>query len=301
MTIAADHVAQLSLPRAEQEPAGFAKGLGAAFERHGFAIVSDHGIPAALIARADAAARRLFALPEVEKRRWHLPGGGGARGYTPFRVEGAKGTGRADAKEFWHVGRELPAEHLFAHLMPDNIWPEVADFADATLDLYAAFERVGVRLLGAIAYYLGLPRDHFDEAVRDGDSILRLLHYPPSAPGTAAIRAGAHEDINVITLLLGAEEAGLEILTREGRWLPVTPPPGALAVNVGDMLQRVTHGRLRSTTHRVAPPVEARAHAARYSMPFFLHFRPDFVVDPGPPAITAHAYLHERLRAIGLL
>jgi isopenicillin N synthase-like dioxygenase len=301
MTIAANHVAQLSLARAEQDPAGFAESLGAAFARHGFAIVSDHGISAPLVLRADAAARRLFALPEAEKRRWHLPGGGGARGYTPFGMEGAKGSGRADAKEFWHVGRELPAGHRFADVMPGNMWPEVADFHEATLDLYAEFERVGLRLLRAIAHYLGLPRDRFDEAVRDGDSILRLLHYPPSEPGAAAIRAGAHEDINVITLLLGAEEAGLEMLTCEGRWLPVTPPPGALAVNVGDMLQRVTRGRLRSTTHRVAPPVEVRAHAARYSMPFFLHFRPDFVVDPGPPAITAQDYLHERLREIGLL
>ena len=296
-----DRVARLSLAGAEQEPAAFAAGIGAAFERHGFAIVSDHGISQALIARADAAARRLFALPEEAKRRWHVAGGGGARGYTPFGIEGAKGSGEADAKEFWHIGRELPSGHRFAAAMPANIWPDVAGFREAMLELYDAFEGVGLRLMEAIARHFGLPRDHYGEAVRDGDSVLRLLHYPPAAAGATAIRAGAHEDINVITLLLGAEEAGLEMLDRQGRWLPVTPPPGALAVNVGDMLQRVTGGRMRSTTHRVAPPTAARAHAARYSMPYFLHFRPDFVVDRGPPAVTANDYLRERLREIGLL
>jgi isopenicillin N synthase-like dioxygenase len=216
-------------------------------------------------------------------------------------VEGAKGSGGVDAKEFWHVGRELPPGHPYADVMPANIRPDVAGFREATLDLYVALERVGLRLLRAIARHLGLAATGYDDAVRDGDSILRLLHYPPVQPGAAAIRAGAHEDINVITLLLGAEEAGLEMLDREGRWLPVTPPPGALAVNVGDMLQRVTGGRMRSTTHRVAPPATDRTHVARYSMPFFLHFRPDFVVDPGPPPVTAHDYLRERLREIGLL
>jgi isopenicillin N synthase-like dioxygenase len=293
---AADGVATLSLANAARDEAGFARALGKAFERHGFAIVSDHGIESAVIARADAAARAFFAQPDAAKRRWHDPAGGGQRGYTPFGIEAAKGAAAVDAKEFWHVGRDLPEGHPLGWAMPPNVWPDVAGFRAATLDLYAALEAAGLRLLRAIARHLGHPADHFDETVRDGNSVLRLLHYPPG--GTQ--RAGAHEDINVITLLLGAEEAGLEMLDRQGRWLPVTPPPGALAVNVGDMLQRVTRGRMRSTTHRVAAPEAARAGAARYSMPFFLHFRPEVVVDPGPPAVTAHAYLAERLAEIGL-
>lgn len=307
-------VASVSLADFARDRESFAQSLGASFETYGFAIVADHGIPAELIVRAEAAAKALFALPEAIKRGYHAPGTGGARGYTPFGIETAKDATAVDLKEFWHVGRELPAGHAYADVMAPNIWPrELADFRAAMLEIYAAFEATGARLLEAIARYLGLAPDFFVDPVADGNSVLRLLHYPPVTHDGASIRAGAHEDINTITLLLGAEEAGLEILGRDGRWLPVTPGGGALAVNVGDMLQRLTNGRLRSTTHRVANPARARAGVARYSMPFFLHFRPDYRIatlpscidaahpDRHPEPIAAHDYLMQRLREIRLL
>jgi isopenicillin N synthase-like dioxygenase len=197
--------------------------------------------------------------------------------------------------------------------MPDNVWPaEVPGFKETFEELYAAFETSGLKILKAIARYLKVDEDYFVDTVRDGNSVMRLLHYPPitGEPGSN-VRAGAHEDINTITLLLGAEEAGLELFSKDGKWLPVSPPEGALAVNIGDMLQRLTNGRLRSTTHRVINPVGERARHPRYSMPFFLHFRPDFLiealeqcVEPGyevESPITAHDYLMERLREINLV
>ncbi|USI74448.1 isopenicillin N synthase family dioxygenase [Sphingomonas morindae] len=292
----------------------FAARLGDSFERYGFAVVSDHGLSPALIARAEAASRALFALPDAVKRRYHRPGTGGARGYTPFGIETAKGAQAVDLKEFWHVGRELPEGHRYAGLMAPNIWPEAPeDFRETFLELFAAFDATGARILAAIALHLGLDRDFFVDPVADGNSVLRLLHYPPVTGDGPSIRAGAHEDINTITLLLGAEEAGLEILDQDGQWLSVTPGEGELAVNIGDMLQRLTNNRLRSTTHRVANPASARRGVARYSMPFFLHFRPDYRIEtlPGcidaahpnryPEPITAHDYLMQRLREIKLL
>jgi isopenicillin N synthase-like dioxygenase len=307
-------VASVSLADFARDRDAFAQALGGSFERYGFAVVSDHGIPTELIARVEAAAKALFALPEAVKRGYHVPGSGGARGYTPFGIETAKDATAVDLKEFWHVGRELAQGHRYADVMAANIWPsELADFRAVMLEVYAAFEATGARLLEAIARYLGLAPDFFADTVEDGNSVLRLLHYPPVQGDGPSIRAGAHEDINTITLLLGAEEAGLEILDRDGRWLAVTPKQGELAVNVGDMLQRLTNGRLRSTTHRVSNPASARRDHARYSMPFFLHFRPDYWIetlpscvdaahpDRYPQPITAHDYLMERLREIRLL
>ena len=308
------HVPTLSLVGNDADPQGFAAALGGSFERFGFAVVADHGIPADLIERAWAMTIALFALPDAEKRGYHLAGGGGARGYTPFKTEIAKGASQVDLKEFWHVGRELPAGHRYAPVMPANIWPDRPEgFRETFIDLFAAFDRAGDVLLSAIARHLGLAPDWFDHAVADGNSVLRLLHYPPIAEDAEGVRAGAHEDINLITLLLGAEEAGLELLDRDGRWLPVKPPEGALVVNVGDMLQRLTNHVLPSTTHRVVnPPVERRG-VSRYSMPFFLHPAPDFLIEtlPGcvstarpnryPTPIAAHDYLHERLVEIGLI
>lgn len=309
-----DRLASVSLVDAASDPDGFAGALGASFARHGFAIVADHGIDADVITRADAAARSFFALPEAVKRRYHIAGTGGARGYTPFGIETARDAEQSDLKEFWHVGRELPAEHPFTAFMQPNVWPdEVAGFRAAQRALFDAFDATGRTLLSAIARYLGLAPDWFDATVRDGNSVLRLLHYPPVTPGAPGIRAGAHEDINTITLLLGAEEAGLELLDRDGRWLAVAPRPGELVVNVGDMLQRLTNDVLRSTTHRVGNPPPERRGFARYSMPFFLHFRPDFLIrtlpccvradqpDRYPQPISAHDYLMQRLREIKLL
>jgi isopenicillin N synthase-like dioxygenase len=306
-------IASVSLTESDRDPEGFAKELGDSFERYGFAVISDHGIPADLIARAEEKARAFFALPEEVKRSYHIAGGGGARGYTPFGIETAKGATQHDLKEFWHVGRELPQGHPFGEVMAANVWPEeVESFRDTFLQLFAAFDKAGLRILEAIARHLGLAPNYFEDTVRDGNSVLRLLHYPPVSPDAPGVRAGAHEDINTITLLLGAEEAGLQLLDRDGQWLPVAPKEGELVVNVGDMLQRLTNNVLKSTSHRVVNPPPERRGRSRYSMPFFLHFRPDFLIETLPDCvsdgrpnlypepITSHDFLLERLREIKL-
>ncbi len=295
----------------------FTQDLGGSFARYGFAAICDHGIPQDRIDAALAEAKAFFALPEAAKLKYKLPpgaGGGGQRGYTPFGIETAKGEVHHDLKEFWHVGRDLPAGHPFRSHMADNIWPdaEVARFHETVGWLYGALDAMGLKVLEAIATYLGLERHVFDPTVDFGNSILRLLHYPPVPQDGPHIRAAAHEDINVITLLLGAEEAGLEVKDRDGRWIPVNPPPGALVCNIGDMLQRLTNNRLPSTTHRVVNPAPERRGFARYSTPFFLHFNSDFLIrtlpscvdaahpDLYPVPITANDYLLERLREIKL-
>jgi isopenicillin N synthase-like dioxygenase len=302
-------IAPIPLGLADTDLPAAARAFGDAFGRTGFAVVADHGIDDALIDRALAATRALFALPEAVKRRYVVPGGGGQRGLTPFRVETAKGAELPDLKEFWHVGRDLPPGDPLAAAMPANLWPdEVPGFRPAVTALYAALDAAGGRVLRAVAVHLGLAPDFFARPTHDGNSILRLLHYPPVDGTPAAVRAGAHEDINVITLLLGAEEAGLQLLTRDGEWRDIAAPPGTLVCNIGDMLARLTGGRLPSTTHRVVNPSPERARHARYSTPFFLHFRPDYEIvalpggpdEPLPP-ITADAFLRQRLREIGLV
>lgn len=303
----------VSMAGAAADPAAFAKTFGDCFARYGFAMVSDHGIAPQLIDRAWALSRDFFALPEAVKRQYQIAGISGARGYTPFGTEIAKGAKHVDLKEFWHVGRDLPAGHPLGAQQPNNVWPEEpADFRETFETMFAELDRVGGILLSALARWLELAPDWFDDTIRAGNSVLRLLHYPPVEGSPDGIRAEAHEDINTITLLLGAEEAGLEILEPDGSWLPAAPPPGALSVNVGDMLQRLTNHRLPSTTHRVRNPVGERATVSRYSMPFFLHFRSDFLIEtlPGcidadhpnryPEPITADDYLQQRLREIGL-
>jgi len=309
-----DHIASVSLKDADRDPDAFAGKLGHSFEEYGFAIIADHGIPDELIQRAEQKSKEFFALPEEAKREYLIGGGGGQRGYTAFGIETAKGQTAFDLKEFWHVGRDLPSGHPFRDHMPDNVWPtQVPGFKDTFEELYASFEDAGLKILKAIARFLKIDEDYFVDTVRDGNSVMRLLHYPPiqGEPGSN-VRAGAHEDINTITLLLGAEEAGLQLLTKDGRWIPVSPKPGELVVNIGDMLQRLTNGVLRSTTHRVVNPPPERRGFSRYSMPFFLHFRSDFLIEPLPGTvpsgqqpkwapITANDYLQERLREIKLV
>ncbi len=295
-------------------PERFAEQLGASFRSFGFALVEDHGLDPALVEHGWRLAEAFFALPDAEKRSYHCEGLAGARGYTPFGTEIAKGAKVHDLKEFWHIGRDLPPGHPLANSMPPNVWPaRPAGFRETFERLFAEFDRIGLVILSRIALGLGLDPDWFAPAVTDGNSVLRLLHYPPTdGRESGAIRAGAHEDINLITLLLGAEEAGLELLARDGRWIEVSPPEGALVVNIGDMLQRLTNHVLPSTTHRVRNPDGERADFSRYSMPFFLHLRSDFPIatlpqcrsadnpDRYPDPILADDYLQERLREIGL-
>ncbi|MBM4013744.1 MAG: isopenicillin N synthase family oxygenase [Planctomycetes bacterium] len=311
----------LELPTASRPAAGFATRLQAAWRDFGFVGIRGHGIAPAVIAAGLATARAFFALPEAIKRRYEVVGGAGQRGYTRFRVEKARDQRAADLKEFWHVGREVGRDHPLAAMLLPNLWPdEVLGFQSAQLALFAELERLGSALLSALAPTLGLPIDWFARRIAQGNSILRSIHYPPlpaaGATGAdllgAAVRAAAHEDINLITLLVGSDEPGLEILTRQGDWLPITTLPGTIVVNVGDMLQRLTNGVLPSTTHRVVnppPPWDARS---RHSIPFFLHFEPEVVIEPLAscvsdatparwPPIRVHDYLQERLREIGLV
>ena len=304
-----DHIAHVSLT---QPVATLAERLGRSFAEFGFAVVSDHGIDRALIAEAERLSREFFALPEDAKRAYFIEGGGGARGYTPYRTEKAVGYVTTDLKEFWHVGRTLPEGSPLERFMPANVWPvELPEFREVFEQLYTEFDEAGLKILSAIAIHLGLEPDWFENTVDQGNSVLRLLHYPPVENAEGAVRAAPHGDINTITLLLGAEEAGLELLSRRGEWIPVSPPPGALAVNIGDMLSRLTNDRLRSTIHRVVNPQGEASRRSRFSMPFFLHFRPDFVIETLPQCVDAdhpdqyeplssHDFLMQRLREINL-
>lgn len=297
-----------------KDKAAFADKLGRSFRETGFAVITGHPVSQKVIDDNLAATKAIFALSAETKEKYHDAPGGRQRGYTPFGTENAKGQAKADLKEFWHTGRALPADSHYRDTMKDTpSVSEVADFDRATRALYEALDDFGADLLKGVALHLGLSEDWFADKVNFGNSILRLLHYPPQMdpPPEGSVRAGAHEDINVITLLLGAEEAGLEVKHRSGQWLAVNPPPGALVINCGDMLQRYTGGVLPSTTHRVVNPAPERSRFPRYSTPFFLHFNQDFLIEALPgclaeggkaePAITAQDFLMERLRDIGLV
>lgn len=296
------------------DAASFSQAIGDSFKTFGFAMVKDFPIDRALIDRAWEISKEFFALPEEEKRRYHNPAIAGARGYTPFGVEIAKDAKAHDLKEFWHIGRDLPAGSPLADSMPPNVWPEhPAGFQELFTELYRQFDAAGALILSRIAVYLGLDEHWFDDKIDDGNSVMRLLHYPPIPDLEGeAIRAGAHGDINLITLLLGAEEAGLELLGKDGKWISASPPEGAMAINVGDMLERLTNHVLPSTIHRVRNPNPERAAFSRFSMPFFLHLRSDVPIktlpqcitpdnpDRYPVPITADEFLQQRLREIGL-
>ena len=297
------------------DKARFAQEIGNSFKTFGFALVKDFDIDRGLIERAWQLSEQFFALPEAEKRGYHNPAIAGARGYTPFGVEIAKDAKAHDLKEFWHVGRDLPLGSPLADAsMPPNVWPKrPGDFREVFSELYRQFDATGATILSRIALYLGLDEHWFDPAIDDGNSVMRLLHYPPlEGIEGEAIRAGAHGDINLITLLLGAEEAGLELLTKDGTWLNAAPPEGAMVINVGDMLERLTNHVLPSTIHRVRNPDAARARFSRYSMPYFLHLRSDFPIQTLPQCVTAENpdrypepiladhFLQQRLVEIGL-
>ncbi len=305
----------LDIRRYEHDRATFVTELGAAYREFGFCCIGGHGIPQALIDGAYEAFRCFFALPAEIRMRYHVPGGGGARGYTPFKVETAKDSQYPDLKEFWHIGREIPRDSKYAGVMPPNLWPdEVAGFREHGYALYQALDQLGTRVLRALALHIGLAEHWFDDKVDQGNSILRPIHYPPiETDDVPNVRAGAHEDINFITLLVGASAEGLEVLGRDGRWIPVTTRGDAIVVNIGDMLQRLSNHVYPSTTHRVVNPRNANARKPRYSVPFFLHPNPDFLIDVLPACvsvdnpsryprpISAHDYLLERLREIRLV
>ncbi|MEY2832834.1 MAG: hypothetical protein RLZZ574_2092, partial [Cyanobacteriota bacterium] len=254
----------------------FVQNLGNAFENIGFVAVKNHGLTDAMSENLYHVVKQFFALPEATKLNYEISGIGGQRGYTAKGKEHAKGRSVGDLKEFYHVGQELAATELTRLNYPPNIFPsEVPEFASATITAYRTLEAAGVQILRAIALYLQLEENYFDRQVKLGNSILRPIHYfpinnPQDIPADA-VRAAAHGDINLITLLMGASAEGLEILRQDGQWIPFTALPNQIVVNVGDMLERLTNKKLRSTIHRVVNPPQGFWDTPRYSIPFFMH------------------------------
>lgn len=295
-----------------EERASFVASLGKAFREVGFVAVENHSVDKRLIDRFFQASNAFFALEASVKRRYEIPGAAGQRGYTAFGKEHAKQSEVPDLKEFFQIGQE-PDPNAAHGSYPANVRvEEVPDFLSSGLALYKAFEYAGAHLLRAIALHLGLDENYFDPHITYGNSILRSIHYPPITQEPAsAIRAEQHEDINLITLLVGASAGGLQLLDSANNWVSVMPEADEIVINVGDMLQRLTNNELKSTTHRVVNPPRASWHKPRLSIPFFLHPRsemdlsclPSCVHDGNPlhyEPITAGAYLDERLREIGL-
>ncbi|MEM9009177.1 MAG: 2-oxoglutarate and iron-dependent oxygenase domain-containing protein [Cyanobacteria bacterium P01_F01_bin.86] len=283
----------------------FVQTLGHALEAIGFFALTDHGISPQLIQSAYDAAEAVFSLPEDIKNRYEDLALKGQRGFTAFGREHAKDSSHPDLKEFWHIGRETA--------QPANLWPEEADtFRTAMVNLFEQLETCANVLLNACALYLDLPPTFFSNMTTNSPTLLRVIHYPPipaNAP-PASLRAAAHEDINLITLLCEATAPGLELLQKDGTWLPVAAIPGQIIVDTGDMLQNLTNGLFVSTTHRVTNPANDRDR--RFSLPFFVHPRPEVDLSPHPtcitrtggqphfPNLTAGAYLTQRLQEIGL-
>lgn len=293
--------------------AAFVQQLGKAYEDVGFVAVKNHGIPDELIADLYKNVQQFFQLPYEVKHKYEIPELAGQRGYTSFGKEHAKGYEAPDLKEFFQFGQTVEDNDPIGKEYPENVVvEEVPAFTPTFGKAYRSFEKSGKYLLQAIAIYLGLDEHYFDDKIHNGNSILRAIHYPPiTSEPKSSIRAEQHEDINLITLLVGASADGLQILDKQNNWVPVTTLPEQIVVNVGDMLQRLTNNRLKSTTHRVVNPPREMWGSSRYSIPFFLHPKSAMKLDAlescitaeNPLAyepITAGEYLDERLREIGL-
>ncbi len=292
----------------------FVKKLGTAFEEIGFISLKNHFLDENLMEQLYVVVKDFFDLPKSTKENYEIEGLHGQRGYTSFGKEQAVGHKKADLKEFWHFGQE-PIEGIeFTEKYHSNIQvDEVKNFNEVGLQAFKMLEKTGVYLLKAIALHLGLNEDYFDQWANLGNSILRPIHYPPitSAPEDA-IRAGAHGDINLITLLMGASTGGLQVKNKQEQWIDAAPSENELVINVGDMLERLTNNKLRSTIHRVINPPKESWHVPRYSIPFFMHPRMDMPLNCLPECIdTEHPkvyediaagdFLFERLKAIGLI
>lgn len=293
--------------------ASFVKELGDAYREVGFVAVKNHGISDMLIEDLYREIKAFFSLPQELKLKYERKNLAGQRGYTSFGKEHTKGSNVADMKEFWQFGQIVTDQDPIMSQYPDNVWvDELPGFNEAGIHAYHSFENCGRHLLRAIADYLKLQVNYFDDKIHNGNSILRAIHYPPILEDPqSALRAEQHEDINLITLLVGASAEGLEILNNQEEWVPVTALPGQIVVNVGDMLQRLTNNYLKSTTHRVVNPPQEKWGTSRYSIPFFLHPRSEMKLNCLPSCvnfdnpkkyddITAGEYLNERLVEIGL-
>lgn len=311
-TIPVVDLSQFTYGSAEEREA-FVQKLGTAFHEIGFVGVINHNVPQLLIDDFYAASNAFFALPEAIKRQYEIPGLAGQRGYTSFGKEHAKQSQVADLKEFFQIGQEVTDGDPIQALYPPNVHvQEVSEFTELAIKLYKAFEKAGGELLKAIAIHLNLDELYFEDKIHNGNSILRAIFYPPiTQEPNSAIRAEQHEDINLITLLVGASAGGLQLLTKEDEWQDIAPEEDEIVINVGDMLQRLTNNYLKSTTHRVVNPPQEDWHLPRLSIPFFLHPKRSMdlsclseCVSNSQPLIyepiTAGEYLDERLREIGL-
>lgn len=297
----------------DEERKSFVEELGTAFHEVGFVGIINHGIPKQLVDDFYKAANEFFALEESVKKQYEVEEGAGQRGYTSFGREHAKQSNVGDLKEFYQIGQEVTDGDQIKSEYPENVHvKEIPHFTQLGSELYSAFEKAGGALLRAIALHLDLPETYFEERIHNGNSILRAIHYPPiTEEPKSAIRAESHEDINLITLLVGASAGGLQLYNKKNEWQDIMPEDQEIVVNVGDMLQRLTNNYLKSTTHRVVNPPREEWHKPRLSIPFFLHPRSDMdlaclnkcVSEERPLAyepITAGEYLNERLREIGL-
>lgn len=293
----------------------FVSELGLAFENIGFIAVKNHGYNSENQAELYKAIKSFFELPDAVKQQYDGSSTGGQRGYTGKGKEHAAGRNVGDLKEFYHIGKYLPndaSDHYQANIFPN----EAPDFKTQTLFAYDKLEAIGKSMLSAIALYLGLNENHFEDKVNKGISILRPLHYfpieNPDAVPDGAVRAAEHGDINLITLLMGASAEGLQVKRRDEQWIPITAVDDCLIVNVGDMLQRYTNGKLKSTIHRVVNPPKTEMKKPRYSIPFFMHANPNMDLTCLPSCvseqtpkqyddITAEGFLMQRLIEIGLI
>ncbi|MBO9667193.1 MAG: isopenicillin N synthase family oxygenase [Bdellovibrio sp.] len=294
------------------EKAKFIDNLFMGLKEYGFIILKDHNVKAADLHKAYDLLEKFYGLPEETKKSYISPTAGFQRGYTPFGKEHAKDSPVMDLKEFWHVGRELAAGNSLKEVYPDNVWPaELPEFKSHFINLFNALEQAGEVMLEALTMPLEVDKDFFARMTKDGNSILRLLHYPPIPEGVdpRCVRAAAHEDINFITILPAATASGLQLKDRDGTWLDIESEPDTLIVDVGDMLARLTNDVLPSTTHRVINPQDGK-NGSRYSMPFFMHPHPDAMLSCLPsckgsgakyPDITGQDFLMQRLREIGLI
>lgn len=292
----------------------FVEALGEAFTNIGFVAIKNHRLTDQLTQQLYTVFERFFALPDAVKQQYELSELFGQRGYIGKEKEHAKGRNTGDLKEFYHIGQ--PASEADTENYPENIWPEeIPEMKDICVEAYQTLEKTGKDLLTAIAIYLQLPQDYFDAKVHNGNSILRAIHYypieNPDAIPEDAVRAAEHGDINLITLLMGASAEGLQVLRRDGEWIPITALPGQIVVNVGDMLSRLTNDTLKSTIHRVVNPPREKMSTSRYSIPFFMHPRSEMdltclegcVHEDQPKKytdMTAGEFLEERLAEIGL-
>lgn len=294
-----------------KEQAKFVNDLFHGIKDYGFIILTDHTVGEEVIKNGYAATQSFFSLSDEVKKNYICKEGGGQRGYTPFGTEHAKDNPYKDLKEFWHVGREVPLDHSFSKYYPRNVWPkEIEGFRASLEKLYSELDKTAEILLEALGRALDVPKDYFSNMIDTGNSILRAIHYPPvgEAPPVGSVRAAAHGDINLITILMGATASGLQLLDRDGTWLDVETKPGQLVVDSGDMMARITNEVIPATIHRVINPEESTS--ARFSMPFFVHPHPDAMLEcisscrgdgEKYPPINAHDCLLERLKDIGLM